>query len=29
MVCKVKSVMKSGDIKVYEYDHTKYYENYK
>ena len=29
MVCKVKSVMKSGDVKVYEYDHTKYYENYK
>ena len=29
MVCKVKSVMKSGDVKVYEYDHKKYYENYK
>ena len=29
MVCKLKSVMKSGDVKVYEYDHKKYYENYK
>ena len=29
MVCKVKSVMKSGDVKVYEYDHKKYYQNYK
>ena len=29
MVCKVKSVTKSGEEKVYEYDHKKYYDNYK
>ena len=29
MVCKVKSFQKSGEEKVYEYDHKKYYDNYK
>jgi len=29
MVCKVKSVTKSGEEKVYEYDHKKYYDIYK